>query len=135
MDISLQPWQPADTTALATYYNNIIIWNNLRDYIPHPYTLEEAEKFILSQQEIFPIRNFAIAHGKEIVGGIGIVLLDDVYRMNVELGYWIAEPYWNQGIATVAVGLMTEYVFANFAINRIIAEVFDYNRASMRVLE
>jgi RimJ/RimL family protein N-acetyltransferase len=27
------------------------------------------------------------------------------------------------------------YVFENFAINRIVAEVFEYNKASMRVLE
>jgi RimJ/RimL family protein N-acetyltransferase len=55
--------------------------------------------------------------------------------MNVELGYWIAEPFWGQGIATIAVGLMTQYVFETFAINRVVAEVFDYNKASMRVLE
>jgi RimJ/RimL family protein N-acetyltransferase len=31
--------------------------------------------------------------------------------------------------------MMTEYTFENFYINRIVAEVFEYNRPSMRVLE
>ena len=135
MYITLQRWKLEEATILAGYYNNIKIWNNLRDYIPHPYSIEDSIKFINSQSELTPVQNFAIKNEDEIVGGIGIALLDDVYKMNVELGYWVAEPYWGQGIATIAVGLMTEYVFANFAINRIVAEVFDYNRASMRVLE
>ena len=55
--------------------------------------------------------------------------------MNVELGYWIAEPFWGNGIATEAIRLITSYIFENFSINRIVAEVFDYNKASMRALE
>jgi RimJ/RimL family protein N-acetyltransferase len=135
MYITLRPWTLDDVATLTEYYNNVNIWNNLRNYIPHPYTTADAEKFINTQIEIFPTLNFAILNEDEIVGGIGITLLDDVYVMNVELGYWIAEPFWGQGIATIAVGLMTQYVLETFAINRIVAEVFDYNKASMRVLE
>lgn len=135
MYITLRPWTLDDVATLTEYYNNVNIWNNLRNYIPHPYTTADAEKFIITQTEIFPTLNFAVLNEGEIVGGIGITLLDDVYVMNVELGYWIAEPFWGQGIATIAVGLITQYVFETFAINRIVAEVFDYNKASMRVLE
>lgn len=135
MYISLRPWKKEDTGVLTAYFNNIRIWNNLRDYIPHPYSEDDADKFIATQLEIFPTLNFAIYNEEEIVGGIGINLLEDVYKMNVELGYWVAEPFWGGGIATIAVGLMTQYVFDTFAINRIVAEVFEHNKASMRVLE
>jgi len=135
MYISLRPWTIDDAPVLAALFNNVNIWNNLRDYIPHPYTEEDAVKFITTQLELSPTQNFAILNEQEIVGGIGMVLLDDVYRMNVELGYWVAEPHWGTGIATIAVGLMTQYIFDTFAINRIVAEVFEYNKASMRVLE
>jgi ribosomal-protein-alanine N-acetyltransferase len=70
-----------------------------------------------------------------VCGGIGLLLKEDIYKMNVELGYWIAEAHWGKGIATVAVRQMTDYIFEHFAINRIVAEVFEYNRPSMRVLE
>lgn len=135
MFISLRPWKDTDADLLAQYFNNTNIWNNLRDYIPYPYTAEDADKFIAAQSEIDPVQNFAILNAQELVGGIGIILRQDVYRMNVELSYWIAEPFWGTGIAQEAVRLMTDYVFETFAINRIVAEVFDYNRASMRVLE
>lgn len=135
MYISLRPWVIEDAPTLTAYFNNVNIWNNLRDYIPHPYTEDDALKFISAQVEVTPTQNFAILNEQEIVGGIGLLLQEDVYKMNVELGYWVAEPFWGSGIATIAVELMTQYIFETFAVNRIVAEVFDYNRASMRVLE
>ena len=107
----------------------------MRDEIPHPYLHEDGERFILSQTDITPVQNFAILHQDAVAGGIGIVLKTDIYRMNVELAYWIAEPFWGLGIASEAVRLMTDFVFQTFAINRIVAEVFEYNKPSMRVLE
>ena len=135
MYISLRPWVIEDVVTLTACFNNINIWNNLRDYIPHPYTIEEAGDFIAIQSELFPTQNFAILNEDQIVGGIGISLQADIYKMNVELGYWVAEPFWGTGIGTIAVGLLTQYVFDSFAINRIVAEVFEHNKASMRVLE
>ncbi len=135
MYISLRPWTIEDAPTLAAYFNNIHIWNKLRDYIPHPYLLKDAEEFITTQLELAPTQNFAILNEEEIVGGIGIILQDDVYKMNAELGYWVAEPFWGAGIASIAVGLMTQYTLDTFAINRIVAEVFEPNKASMRVLE
>jgi RimJ/RimL family protein N-acetyltransferase len=135
MNISLQPWKKEDAITLSGYYNNPNIWINLRDNIPNPYTLEDAEKFIEAQSELLSLQNFSILNGNEITGGIGITLLQDVYKMNVEMGYWVAEPFWGQGIASEAVRLMTQYVFDNYAINRIVCEVFEYNKSSMRVLE
>ncbi|MEI6746086.1 MAG: GNAT family protein [Methylococcaceae bacterium] len=135
MYISLRPWLLEDVTTLTAYFNNQNIKNNLRDYIPYPYSTTDAEKFIESQTDLLPTQNFAVLNEQEIVGGIGIILQEDIYKMNVELGYWIAEEFWGTGIATIAVELMTQYVFDSFTINRIVAEVFDYNKASMRVLE
>ena len=135
MFISLKPWAIEDADTLTAYFNNVHIWNNLRDYIAHPYTLDDSVKFIISQLDLFPTQNFAILNEQEIIGGIGIVLQEDIYKMNVELGYWVAEPFWGTGIASIAVELMTQYIFETFIINRIIAEVFEYNKASMKVLE
>ena len=133
--VSLRSWNSEDAALLQSHFNNINIWNNMRDYIPHPYSIDDAEKFIADQVDLLPVQNFAIVEGTELAGGIGITLRSDVYKMNVELGYWIAEPFWGRKIATEAVRLMTDHVFENFAINRIVAEVFEYNKPSMRVLE
>ena len=59
----------------------------------------------------------------------------DVYRNSAEIGYFIGEPFWNRGIVTRAVNLITQYGFENRGIIRIFTGIFDYNKASQRVLE
>ncbi|GHU49650.1 hypothetical protein FACS1894127_3390 [Clostridia bacterium] len=51
------------------------------------------------------------------------------------MGYYIAEPFWKQGITTVTVEMLCAYVFENTDIIRIFAEPFAYNTVSCRVLE
>jgi len=58
-----------------------------------------------------------------------------VFRRSAEIGYWLGEPFWGRGIATEALGAMTEYAFAHFDICRLEAGVFEWNPASARVLE
>jgi RimJ/RimL family protein N-acetyltransferase len=59
----------------------------------------------------------------------------DVYRKSAEVGYFIGEDYWNKGIVTVALNLITEYGFRNLNIVRIHSGVYEHNLASQRVLE
>ena len=59
----------------------------------------------------------------------------DVYRINAEIGYWIGEQYWRNGYATEAVKQLVALAFNQLGINRIYVDVFEYNVASMRVLE
>ncbi len=130
---SLRSWAIEDIPALVKYAGNRKIWMNVRDIFPHPYTRENAEEWINRVQE--PLTNFAIASATEAIGGIGFNLQEDVYRRSAEIGYWLGEPYWHMGIATRAVKAVAEYAFANFDLLRLYATVFEWNRASARVLE
>ncbi len=82
-----------------------------------------------------PETNFAIAVAGEAVGGIGFTLQPDVARRSAEVGYWLGESFWGRGIATEALKAVTDYAFTNYDLCRIFAHVFDWNRASTRVLE
>ncbi|MGH7406412.1 MAG: GNAT family N-acetyltransferase [Candidatus Methylomirabilales bacterium] len=73
--------------------------------------------------------------GGEAVGRIGLDLQTDVHRRSAEIGFWLAEPYWGRGIATEAVRAMTDFAFATFDLCRIFAGVFEWDPASVRVLE
>jgi RimJ/RimL family protein N-acetyltransferase len=115
--------------------NNRAVWRNMRDRFPHPYTLEDAYRWIELNNTVFPETNFAIAVEDTAVGGIGIVRGDDVYRRSAEIGYWLGEEFWGRGIAPVAVRAVTDWAFATFELARIHAGVFAWNPASMRVLE
>ncbi len=135
MPITIRTWTADDVPALAKYANNINIWNNLRNYFPHPYTEENARSWIERVTNEVPIVSLAIDLDGEAIGGIGLILNSDVYVYSAELAYWIGEPFWGQGIATEAIRQMIDYTFYYFDIIRIYAEVFENNKASMRALE
>ena len=131
----IRSWCGADVESLQKYANNRKIWLNLRDVFPHPYTIDDARWWIEHASQEAPERSFAIASAEEPIGGIGLIFGDDVHRHNAELGYWLAEPFWGRGIMTGAVCAFTEYAFREFPLNRIYAEPFAHNLASVRVLE
>ena len=45
-NIELRSFTVDDQIRLAELCNNIHIWNNVRDYFPHPYTEKDAGEFI-----------------------------------------------------------------------------------------
>lgn len=133
--LTLRSFNEEDNTRLAELCNNKNIWNNVRDYLPFPYTVQHAAEFIaLCRQEI-PQTTFAIEFKGELAGCVGLVRQTDIYRLNAEIGYWIGEPYWGLGIATKAVELITAYGFEKLKLIRIYSGVFDFNKASQRVME
>ncbi len=131
----IRSWELADAPSLAKYANNINIWRNLRNEFPNPYTLPEAKDFLAKITAQRPATVFAIATPDEAIGGIGLTIGSDIHRYTAELGYWLAEPFWNRGIMTEAVKLITDYAFENMKLNRIFAKPYDRNRASIRVLD
>ncbi len=134
-NIQLRRLQPNDRDQLTLLANNKKVWDNLRDLLPHPYAVTDADFFINLTLEEDPYQNFGIEYNGELVGVIGVILQKDVYRLSGEMGYWIGEPYWGKGIATEAVRLITEYAFNELNLNRVFAGVFEFNQGSIKVLQ
>jgi len=132
---TLRMWMPGDEESLVRHADNRKIARNLRDAFPHPYTMADAQHWIQIANPGKPIRNFAIVVDGNAVGGIGLVLKDDVFRRSAEIGYWLGEEFWGRGIVTEAARAVTDYAFATFDLCRVFAGVFECNPASMRVLE
>lgn len=135
METVIRQWKNEDLQELVSQANNINVWNNLRNYFPHPYTEEHGKAWLEKVVNALPAINMAIEADGKLVGGIGLILNGDVYIKSAEIGYWLGEQYWGKGIATEAVRQMTEYAFYYFDLVRLYAEVFETNKASMRVLE
>jgi len=135
MDFVLKPWSLDDLPSLVRYANNPRIARFMKDVFPHPYTEQAGIEFINRFSHDDPIRVFAIHVNGEAAGSIGIHPQGDIMRLNAELGYWLAEPYWGNGIITSAVREIIPYAFTNFDIRRIFARVFSPNIASQHVLE
>lgn len=134
INCKLRPWHQEDAMDLAKHANNKKIADCLRDGFPHPYTLNDANNWLknnLTNKNLL----LAIDVNNEAVGGIGIVYQSDVYRRGAEIGYWLSDKYWGQGIITEAIKTLVQHTFNNSDVIRIFAGTFETNIASARVLE
>ena len=109
----------------------------MRDGLPYPYIKKDAEEYIISMLSADKTKTFAFAItiDDKVVGSIGVFRCENIHLRTAELGYYIGEPYWGNGMGTSAVKQVCSYIFENTDIIRIFAEPFAYNKASCRVLE
>jgi RimJ/RimL family protein N-acetyltransferase len=136
MNVVLREWKKSDAAALAKIANNKKIWDNVRDRLPYPYTKKDAKEWLaLVKKQKKPATTFCVEADGELAGSIGFTLKEDVFRKTVEIGYFVGEEYWGKGIATEAIRQMVDYIQKKFDVVRIYAEVFDFNKASMKALE
>ncbi len=137
MDCIIREWRIDDKDQLAEMLNNKSILNNLRDGLPYPYTVNDAEDYIKSMLSADKTKTFAFAitANNRVIGSIGVFRCDNIHFRTAEMGYYIGEPYWGKGFATSAVKQICRYIFDHTDIIRIFAEPFAYNMASCRVLE
>jgi len=131
----IRDWRTGDEDPLAVHANNVNVWRNLRDSFPHPYTREHARNWIESASASHNPTHFAIVVAGAAAGGIGYTLKHDICRRSAEVGYWLGEAFWGRGIVTEALMAISEYAFARHDLCRLYALVFEWNPASMRVLE
>lgn len=80
-------------------------------------------------------RHMAVLLGERLVGGVGFTRLGDLNTRTAEIGYWIGEPWWGQGIAVKALAQATEIAFRDYDFERLRAEVLGWNKPSCRVLD
>ncbi len=135
-DYYIRSYRPADAAAIVRYADNPLIAANMTDAFPHPYTDKAAQDWldIVLNQERETL--FALADERELIGSIGLHPGKGVFRCMAEIGYWVGEEFWGQGIVSAAVVAFTDHAFAEFEdISRIQAHVFASNPASARVLE
>ena len=137
MNCTIRKWRLSDAGDLAAALSNPKVLNNLRDGLPYPYTQRDAEDYIramLSADENNTFA-FAITADDRCIGSIGAFRQGNIHSRTAELGYYLAEEYWGQGLMTQAIGKICRWVFANTDILRIYAEPFSYNTGSCRALE
>lgn len=135
MNVILREWKKSDAEALAKIANNKKIWDNVRDRLPYPYSKRDAKEWLALVKKQKIVTTFCIEMDHQLAGSIGFTIKEDVYRKTAEIGYFIGEEYWGRGIATEAIRQLIDYIQKNFDIVRVFAEVFEYNKASMKVLE
>jgi [ribosomal protein S5]-alanine N-acetyltransferase len=131
----LRSWKPSDLDSLVENANNYHIAISMRDIFPFPYTIDDGKTWINIASNEEPNCNFAITVDNEAVGGIGLTLGEDIERISAEVGYWLGENYWGNGITSSALKGILDYGFNDLGLKRIFAKPLEHNMASRRVLE
>ena len=131
----LRPFRPDDLPALVKHANDPPVAAHLTDAFPHPYTEEHGRAFIQEALKDIPLRRCIEVNGA-CAGAIGLHPKTDLWRHNMELGYWLAAAHRGQGIMTEAIRQMVRLGFETFPqVTRIYATPFGSNIASQRALE
>ncbi|CAN5714135.1 GNAT family N-acetyltransferase [soil metagenome] len=132
---TLRSWRRTDKPDLVRFANNRKIWRNLTHLFPHPYTEADADFWVSLASNAAPSVHFAIEMDGMAIGGVGLAAQEGIFSGTADFGYWLAEPYWGRGIATEVARAMVTHAFTALAFERLEAPVFEWNPASMRVLE
>jgi RimJ/RimL family protein N-acetyltransferase len=129
----LRPGFPDDAPALAAAIADQAIVRNLA-VVPWPYTLRDAEAFLASPRD--PVLPSFLIFGRtdgapQLVGSCG---LGRRTSGAVEMGYWIARPYWGRGYATESCIALID-IARTLGLQCLEGSHFLDNPASARVLE
>lgn len=135
MDYILRPWRSSDLDSLVKHADNYNIAKWLTDQFPHPYTYESGQGYIEMVGKDNPTKVFAIEIDGEAAGSIGVFPQSDIHQKSAEIGYWLSEKYWRNGIMSSAIRDIVKYGFNTFDIVRIYARPFSTNIGSQKVLE
>ena len=145
----------ADQSALVRNLHSRDVYNTTLN-IPYPYTDADAYFWIRKCKEVRERQGaestFAIRTDDGVLIGVvgaegiqptvqaptglqGDSPVQNFRSHRAEIGYWLAPPFWGQGVMTEAVGEYVRYTFREFDLEKLIAHVFEANLASARVLE
>jgi len=129
----LRPGFPEDAPALAGAIADETIARNLAN-IPWPYSMRDAEAYLASPRNPGLPSCLIFERGDgppQLAGACG---LGRRPSGAVELGYWLARPFWGRGIATEACSALIE-IARTLELPRLEGSHFLDNPASGRVLE
>ena len=129
----LRPGFPEDAPALASAIADEAIVRNLAT-VPWPYRMRDAEAFLAKPRDPL-LPSFLIFERTDgaprLVGSCGLGRRPSAA---VELGYWIARPFWGRGFATEAGRALVD-IARTLGLRQLEASHFIDNPASARVLD
>ena len=132
LKMELRHWVLSDAKEL-TNLCNAVDRRFLSDRLPYPYTEKDAEewlKMVTDNDTITGIYRAIVCDGK-LIGSISVEKKDD----DAEIGYMLLNEYSNKGLATEAVKQVCTFAFKVLSLEKITANVFQPNIASIRVLQ
>lgn len=133
--VTLSSFDTVAPDAIAAVANDERIARFMTNAFPHPYTVEDAERWLGIATADDPPHHFAVMVEGSLAGGVGCEPKRDINTGSAEIGWWLNPEQWGHGIATAAVSRFIDYCFDDLDLHRVEAGVFLTNPASARVAE
>jgi RimJ/RimL family protein N-acetyltransferase len=125
----------SDAEDIARNANNIWVSKNLLA-LPYPYKLKDAKWWIKDcskNAKEKPRKDYTSAielkSEKRFIGAIGLHHVDR-FQGTAEMGYWLGQGYWRQGIMYEAATKVLEFAFKKLGLRRMDISAFSDNKAS-----
>ena len=136
--IILRPWRDSDAAVLFKWASDPDVGPRA-GWAPHKSVEESLEIIRTVFKDATNTWAIELKETGEAIGAMGYGPSCDCNLPAREgeplAGYWVAKPYWNQGICTEALGLMIEHIRKTTDIKSLISGHFVDNPASGRVME
>ena len=135
----LRAWKESDAEALYKYAQNPNV-GPIAGWPPHTSVENSREiiKAVLSAPETYAV---VLKETGEAVGSVGIMTARSEIKSaqmtdnECEIGYWIGEPYWGQGLIPEAVNELLRYAFEDLGKTTVWCGYYDGNEKTKRVQE
>jgi len=131
----IREFEKKDIHELVDNINNLEVSKNLL-VVPYPYTKKVAMQWISkckvnAKKTLRKDYDFAIElkSGKKLIGGIALKDVDQFQGM-AEIGFWLGEKYWRQGLMSEAIDAVLKFAFEKLSLRRINWYAFTDNQAS-----
>lgn len=129
----LRPGFPEDAMALMGAIADESVVRNLAT-APWPYSIRDAEAYLAKPRDPVLPSLLIFERGNGVPQLVGACGLGRRPSGSVELGYWIAKPFWGRGLATEACTALIDMACA-LGLLSLEGSHFVDNPASGRVLE
>lgn len=137
----LRPWEDGDASGLFEYASDPQVGPSA-GWKPHE-SVEESLRVIhgpLGEPETYAL---VLKETGRPVGSMGVFPPEDYCppedlpegAVQLELGYWVARPYWGMGLAPEAAEALLRYAFTELDCVMAHCSHFDGNDKSRRVIE
>lgn len=133
----LRPWDQVDAEDLYQYAKNPAV-GPVAGWPVHTSVENSLEiiKTVLSADKTFAI---CLKKDRKAIGSIGLMIGKasnlELSDQEAEIGYWIGEPFWGQGLVPEACLELIRHAFEDLDLKRLWCGYFDGNEKSKRVQE
>ena len=133
----LRPFEDSDAESIYEYAKNPNV-GPIAGWPVHT-SIENSLEIIKNVLAVTETYAVCLKEDNRAIGSIGLMIGSasnlDLSDDEAEIGYWIGEPFWGQGLIPEAINSLIKHAFDNLGLRRLWCGYFDGNIKSKRAQE